>query len=94
VTLLLPFCDGVLAALATVAGLAFLRFWNLSRDRFFVCFALAFWLLAANWALLGLSMPSAESRHWVYVVRLAAFVVILVGIIDKNGRAARARDRR
>lgn len=89
----LSFCNGILATLATVAGLSFLRFWRLSRDRFFVCLALAFWLLALNWTLLGLSMPSAESRHWVYLVRLAAFVLILIGIVDKNGRARNVRDR-
>ena len=36
---------GALAMACWVAGLFFLRFWRLSRDRLFVFFVLAFWLL-------------------------------------------------
>jgi hypothetical protein len=67
-----------------VAGLFFLRFWRRTRDRFFVFFAAAFWLLALNWLMLGIADPGVESRHWVYVLRIVAFLVLIAAILDKN----------
>jgi hypothetical protein len=37
-----------------------------------------------NWALLGLAEPPEDSRHYVYLLRLAAFLLILLGVVDKN----------
>ncbi len=76
---------GALAMASWVAGLFFLRFWRVSRDRLFLFFGAAFWVFAANWVGLAI-YPSEETRHYVYVIRLVAFVLILVGIIDKNRR--------
>jgi uncharacterized membrane protein len=75
---------GALATLAGVAGLFFFRFWATTRDRFFVFFAVAFWLLAANWTVLAAVPPYEESVHPAYVVRLAAFLLLVVAIVDKN----------
>ena len=69
-----------------VAGLYFLRFWRESLDRLFLFFALAFWALAANYALLGTVTLATESRVYVFVVRLIAFCLIIYAIIDKNRR--------
>ena len=67
-----------------VAGLFFLRFWRDTHDRLFSIFALAFWVLALNrFAFLFISEES-ETRTLVYLVRLAAFILILIAIIDKN----------
>ena len=79
------FMWGALAMSSAVAGLYFWRFWTESRDRLFVFFGLAFWLLALNWAGLAI-FDEPESRHWVYTVRLVAFVLIIAGVIDKNRR--------
>lgn len=69
------------------AGLFFLRFWRQSRDRLFLVFALAFWVLSLNWIVLCVSpSPSGESGSWAYIVRLAAFLLLLGGIVDKNRR--------
>jgi hypothetical protein len=76
---------GALAMACWVAGLFFLRFWRLSRDRLFVFFVLAFWLLALNWLGLGL-LSGPETRHQVTWLRLIAFSLIIVGIVDKNRR--------
>jgi hypothetical protein len=81
------FLWGALAMSSAVAGLFFLKFWKESRDRLFVFFVLAFWAMALNWALLALVQQPTETRHWVYMLRLFAFVLIIVGIIDKNRRA-------
>ena len=79
------FLWGALAMSSGVAGLYFWRFWIESKDRLFVFFALAFWVLALNWVGLAL-IDEPETRHWVYAVRLVAFVLIIAGIIDKNRR--------
>ena len=63
----------------------FLRFWRQTRDRLFVLFSVAFALMGVNWtALAALSASSDGSRHLIYVIRLAAFAVIIMAIVDKN----------
>jgi hypothetical protein len=81
---------GSAIAAATVA-LFFLKFWRQTRDRLFALFSLAFLTLAANWALLGILDVRNESRNVAYVLRLLAFVLIVVAIVDKNRRTARMR---
>jgi hypothetical protein len=81
------FLWGALAISAWVVGLVFLRFWKLSRDRLFLCFFLAFWTLALNWLWLGMVPLVDETRHYVFGVRLVAFLIIIAGIIDKNRRS-------
>jgi hypothetical protein len=68
------------------AGLFFLRFWRRSSDRLFLIFALAFWVLALNWITLVAVPVAAERHHFAYGIRLAAFALLLGGIIDKNRR--------
>lgn len=70
-----------------VAGLFFLRFWKRTRDGLFIAFALAFWLLGLAQAILALADIPLEERSWVYLLRLAAFALILVSIWVKNRRA-------
>ena len=83
--------DGALAMASGVVGLFFLRFWKTLGDRLFLFFALAFWVLAAEWAVLGgLQEAMPETRNYVYLPRLLAFTLIVAGIWDKNrGRANR-----
>jgi hypothetical protein len=74
---------GAIAMGFCVAGVFFVRFWRDARDRLFALFALAFLLMAANRVVAGLSdRPAVREEH--YWVRLAAFVLILVAILDKN----------
>lgn len=77
---------GALAMAGWVAGLFFLRFWRVSRDRLFLFMGIAFWVLALNWLGLALVHWVAETRHYVFVLRLLAFVLIIVGIVAKNRR--------
>ena len=64
-----------------------------SRDRFFVYFAAAFFALGASSGMLVAS-EGGEGRPEAYVVRLLAFVLIIVAIVDKNRppRGAKAPD--
>ncbi len=71
-----------------VAGLYFLRFWRDTRDRLFGIFAAAFWLLALQRLALALTTQYFEDVTWLYGVRLLAFVLILLAIIDKNRAGA------
>lgn len=85
------FMWGVLSMSSAVAALFFVRFWRASRERLFVFFALAFAGLTANW--IGLAIidhPTDEAQQeYAYVVRLLAFVILIIGIIDKNRRSGR-----
>ena len=81
------FLRGALSMSAWLAGLFFLRFWHVTRDRLFVFMSIAFWMLGLNWLCLALLNVAVESRHQLYVLRLIAFLLILVGVIDKNRRA-------
>ena len=76
--------SGALAAGTLTIALFFFRFWRQTNDRLFVLFAVAFALLALNAATLGLTDPSNEFRVAIYGIRLAAFLVILYAIYDKN----------
>lgn len=87
------FLTGIIAMAFGVAGLFFLRFWRDSRDRLFLMFAIAFWILAAT--RLGLILSGA-ARHdennanlALYFLRLAAYGLIIYAIVDKNWLATR-----
>jgi ABC-type transport system involved in cytochrome c biogenesis permease subunit len=83
------FMWGALAMTSLVAALFFLRFWRASRERLFAFFALAFAGLATNYVGLAfIDLPNDEAhQEYAYVVRLVAFVIIIIGIIDKNHRS-------
>jgi len=84
------FIAGVVAAGYTVAGLFFLRFWSRTRDRLFAIFACAFWLFALNATLVAVAGVPREEQSWIYLLRLAGFVLIIAGIVAKNTRGDRA----
>jgi hypothetical protein len=67
-----------------IAGLFFLSFWKKTRDPLFIAFALAFWLLGLNQALIALTDIPVEERSWLYLLRLTAFGLIIVSIVMKN----------
>ena len=83
------FLIGAIAMALFVAGLFFLRFWRETRDRLFLIFGIAFWLLAlTRLALVVFQVDRGpgdiEGNRYVYWVRLFAFILILFAIIDKN----------
>jgi hypothetical protein len=75
---------GMLAAMAWVCALFFLRFWTRTRETLFAAFAASFFFLGLNWFILGAFTIPDESSHFVYLVRLVAFLVLLGGIAAKN----------
>jgi hypothetical protein len=71
-----------------VAATFFARFHRRSGDRLFLWFALAFGLLAFQRIALAVTTGWIENVTWLYVLRLAAFVLIIAAIIDKNRTSA------
>jgi hypothetical protein len=83
------FLSGAVALGFFVCGLFFLRFWRRTRDQLFLAFALAFALLGTGQSILALANIPTEERGSIYLIRLAAFALILFAIMRKN-RGARA----
>jgi len=76
---------GAIAMGFGVAGLFFLRSWRRTGDRLFALFALAFLVLAANRVgLAGYGVYWTGRGDNLYWVRLFAFGLILLAILDKN----------
>jgi hypothetical protein len=84
--------SGAIAMGYGVAGLFFLRFWRETRDRLFLIFAGAFWILGLQRLALAFSRDMAEDHTGLYLVRLFAFLLILGAIVDKNRSAAQPPD--
>ena len=81
------FLLGVLVMASGSAGLFFLRFWRRTRDPLFIIFAFAFWLMGVNWLALAI-VERDEVRTALYLIRLIAFLLIMIAILQKN-RVAR-----
>jgi hypothetical protein len=75
---------GALGMGFAVAGLFFLRFWRESGDRLFLFFALAFFVLAVNRVAFVVFAPNDAFGDYPYWIRLLAFAMILLAILDKN----------
>jgi hypothetical protein len=80
------FVAGALTAGFAVAGLFFLRFWVVTRDRLFLAFAIAFWLMGLNQLVAGFSHAAQAENSAAYLLRLVAFGIIIVAVLAKNSR--------
>lgn len=85
---LYDFLSGAVALGFAVCALFFLRFWRRTREELFLAFALAFLLLGTGQTILALANIPTEERGSIYLLRLAAFLLILVAIYRKNRSAA------
>jgi hypothetical protein len=85
------FFSGAVMLGSFVAAAFFWRYWCKTSDRFFLLFFAAWVLLGIE--RLGLAILNApeEPRAGMYIVRLAAFILIIIAIVDKNRSASRAR---
>jgi hypothetical protein len=82
---------GAIVMACAVIGLHFLRFWKSSRDPFFLYFAAAFWIQGGQWLYTGLA-SNDEYGAVPYLARLAAYLLIVAAILQKNfaGRGAKS----
>jgi hypothetical protein len=78
------FIMGAIAMASGVAGLFFLRFWKETGDRLFLIFGISFLLLGATRIALAMAPSPQEDQSYLYWIRLVAFSLFLVAIIDKN----------
>jgi Family of unknown function (DUF5985) len=85
---LYDFLSGAVTFGFFICSLFFLRFWSRTSDGLFLAFALAFGLLGLGQAALALANLPSEERGSLYLIRLAAFALILLAIVRKN-RASR-----
>jgi hypothetical protein len=74
------FMRGAIAMGLLVGAVFFFRFWRETRDRLFIFFSAALLLMAFNRSM------DSEQNLWPYLVRLLAYVIILIAIADKNLR--------
>ena len=86
---MIAFLSGAVTLGYLVASLFFVRFWRKTSDRFFLAFAAAFFLMALNQALAQWIGAADERVGYTYLLRVLAFVLILVAIADKNLSSSR-----
>jgi hypothetical protein len=75
---------GALAMAFAVVAVFFVKFWLRSGDRLFAFFAMSFLVLAVNRMAIVIFADYSIHDDFLYWVRLSAFILILVGILDKN----------
>jgi hypothetical protein len=80
------FLSGAITMGFLVSAGFFARFWRKTADRLFIAFAAAFLLLALNQALAQWLGAADERVSYTYLLRVLAFILIFVAIVDKNLR--------
>jgi hypothetical protein len=81
---LAAFAAGTLTLGWLAIGVFFLKFWRRTGDSLFLAFAIAFALLAANQAVPVLFGIPSEDQGYVYLLRLGAFLLIILAVLRKN----------
>ena len=84
---LYDFLSGAVALGFAACALFFLRFWKRTHEELFLAFAVAFLLLGAGQTVLALGSITTEERGSIYLLRLVAFLLILLAIYRKNRQA-------
>lgn len=85
---LFDFLSGAIAFGFFTLALFFLRFWRRTRDALFAAFAAAFALLGLAQAVQALADIPQEDSIYVFLIRLAAFSLIIVAVVRKNHTAS------
>jgi hypothetical protein len=83
------FVGGMIAMGYLVGALFFFRYWVRSGDTLFLVFAGSFLLLAIGPIAMVVLEIAREENSWVYLLRVAAFTLIIVAIVRKNVEARR-----
>lgn len=86
--MLKAFLLGIVVTAFAVAALFFLRFWRRTGDRLFLAFACAFAIEGANRLRFLALDDTADASPSIYLVRLLAFLLIVIAIVMKNRRGA------
>ena len=81
---MINYLSGAVTLAYVVAAIYFFQFWRRSAEPLFVAFAIAFALLALNQLTTFVLGSTDERGNYAYVLRVLAFVLILIGIVAKN----------
>jgi hypothetical protein len=83
--------SGAVAFGLVMCSLFFLRFWKRTADALFLAFSISFSLLALTQVIVVTANMYKEDNSVAYLIRLAAFSLLIVAIWRKNRRGG-ARD--
>jgi len=83
------FLLGVIVTASLTAALHFFKFWTRTRDSLFLAFGAAFLIEGLNRSAFLLLEHPNEGSPAIYVVRLCAFLLLLLAIVRKNRRQDR-----
>lgn len=78
------FIKGAIMMSNGVVALFFLRLWRKTEDRLLAVFSLAFWLMALLRVVQALVPVSNEHVHYLYLIRLLSYALIIYAIVDRN----------
>ena len=78
------FLAGAVSMGFAIAALMFAKFWRRTREGLFLAFSGSFLLLSLNHAMLSLIQVPLEERASLYLVRLAAFLLIIGALWHQN----------
>jgi len=81
---MMSFISGAVMMGFWTISLFFLRFWRTTQDRLFGMFSLTFFLLAIERLCIEIMKEQIETHGYFFLIRLAAFIILIVAIIDKN----------
>ncbi len=82
--ILKQFIYGAVMMASFTSGVFFLKFWKKTQDRFFAMFASAFFILAVERWIFVFLPNSDEEKSWIFCLRLVAFLLIIIAVVDKN----------
>lgn len=81
---MIQFLSGAFVAITVAIAFFFCRFWRRTGDRLFAVLAFAFVLLGLERTILAFVPNLHDGRAFVFLIRLAAFALIIIGVVDKN----------
>ena len=74
-----------------IAGLFFVRFWNITGDRFFLFFAASFVAMAVSRVVVDENIPPFGYEPLGYMIRILSYLFMIGGILYKNTAVKTAR---
>lgn len=83
------FLSGAIVMGFAVATLLFLSYWRRTGQSLFLTFSASFFLLAVNYTWLALTNIPVEERSPLFLIRLLAFSLIIVAIVQSNTKRGR-----
>jgi zinc transporter ZupT len=75
---------GAISMASLTIALFFLRFWRNTGDRFFMYFALSFFIEGLHRVYSAVLNETGEDTPLHYLIRIAAYGLILWAILEKN----------